>query len=62
LHRIRPTRTSKPCSSRLASVSIPRCVGWIQHPEIYGIQPAVRLNRNLQVMRKIGNKSSKNWT
>lgn len=40
--------------------SIPGCVGWIQHPKIYGAQPAVRLTQDLQVIRKIGNKSPQN--
>lgn len=35
------------------------CVGWIQHPLIYGTQPAVGLTRELQVVQKIGNKRSK---
>ena len=30
------------------------------HPEIYGPQPTVKLTREPQVMRKIGNKSSPN--
>lgn len=34
---------------------------WLaQHPKIYGIQPATRLIPRLQLIRKIGNKSSKN--
>ena len=36
--------------------SIPGCVDWFQHPEIYGGQPTVKLNWEPQVVRKMGTK------